>query len=256
MIIIFCRLLQWPLSKIRQPTVIAEVIGGILLGPTVMGRIPGFTQTIFPSASIPALTLVANVGLVLFLFLVGLEVDLRLLFANWKVAISVGALGMAIPFGLGCAIAYGLYHQFHKEPGLVPISFGTYMLFVGVAMAITVSLTLSHPPLLHVDFILLQGKWCGVLTANTGISRALSHLDGAQASNDSGRYHCTVSWNFERYRRLDPTCGMRCVGQRSRRPYSTLGAVGLRRLCSIHRLSCAIDLFVDTAERRQYRSRA
>ena len=86
----------------------------------------------------PTLSLAANVGLVLFLFLVGLEVDLRLMLSNWRVAFSVGAAGMALPFGLGCAIAYGLYHQFRNEPGLVPISFGTYMLFVGVAMAITV----------------------------------------------------------------------------------------------------------------------
>ena len=45
---------------------------------------------------------------------------------------------MALPFGLGCAIAYGLYHQFRDDKGLVPISLGTYVLFVGVAMAITV----------------------------------------------------------------------------------------------------------------------
>lgn len=72
-IIIFCRLLHWPLSKIRQPRVIAEVIGGVLLGPSVMGRIPGFTTTIFPSAATPNLTLVANIGLVLFLFIVGVR---------------------------------------------------------------------------------------------------------------------------------------------------------------------------------------
>ena len=47
---------------------------------------------------------------------------------------------MALPFGLGCAIAYGLYHQFRSEKGLVPISIGTYLLFIGVAMAITVGL--------------------------------------------------------------------------------------------------------------------
>lgn len=88
----------------------------------------------------PTLSLAANVGLVLFLFLVGLEVDLRLMLTNWRVALSVGAAGMALPFGLGCAISYGLYHQFRGDPGLVPISFGTYMLFVGVAMAITVTL--------------------------------------------------------------------------------------------------------------------
>ena len=87
----------------------------------------------------PNLSNVANLGLILFLFLVGLEVDLRLLLRNWRIALSVGAAGMVLPFGLGCAIAYGLYHQFRADPGIVPISFGTYMLFVGVAMAITVT---------------------------------------------------------------------------------------------------------------------
>ncbi len=132
----------------RQPRVIAEVIGGILLGPSVLGRAPGFTNAIFPAASIPTLTMAANVGLILFLFLVGLEVDLRLLVSNWRIALSVGAAGMALPFGLGCAIAYGLYHQFRTDPGLVPINFGTYMLFIGVAMAITVRLLpvyFQHP---------------------------------------------------------------------------------------------------------------
>lgn len=117
---------------------IAEVIGGILLGPSVMGRLPGFKNAIFPAASMPNLTLVANIGLILFLFLVGLEVDLRFLVSNWRVALSVSAAGMALPFGLGCGIAFGLYHQFRDDSGLAPISFGTYMLFIGVAMAITV----------------------------------------------------------------------------------------------------------------------
>lgn len=138
-IIVFCRLLHWPLSKLRQPRVIAEVIGGILLGPSVMGRIPGFKDAIFPTESMPALTLVANLGLVLFLFLVGLEVDLRFLVSNWRIALSVGAAGMALPFGLGCAIAWGLYGEFRTEASSVPIDFPVYMLFIGVAMAITVS---------------------------------------------------------------------------------------------------------------------
>jgi Kef-type K+ transport system membrane component KefB len=139
-ILIFCRLLQWPLSRIRQPRVIAEVIGGILLGPSVMGRIPGFKDAIFPTAGMANLNLVANIGLTLFLFIVGLEVDLRIAINNWKVALSVGVAGMALPFGLGCAIAVGLYKEFSDEPGLVPIDFGVFMLFIGVAMAITVGL--------------------------------------------------------------------------------------------------------------------
>ncbi|KAK7518899.1 Sodium/hydrogen exchanger family-domain-containing protein [Phyllosticta citriasiana] len=136
-IILFCRALHWPLAKLRQPRVIAEVIGGILLGPSVMGQIPDFTETIFPTASMPNLTLVANIGLVLFLFLVGLEVDLRFLVSNWKIALSVGLAGMALPFGLGAGISYGLYHDFNSEKGVVPVDFGVFLLFIGVAMAIT-----------------------------------------------------------------------------------------------------------------------
>ncbi|KAK0267060.1 hypothetical protein LTR35_016638, partial [Friedmanniomyces endolithicus] len=136
-ILIFCRLLHYPLALLRQPRVIAEVLGGILLGPSVMGRIPGFTNAIFPTPAMPGLSLVANLGLIMFLFLVGLEVDLRYFVSNWKVAVSVGAAGMALPFGLGCAIARGLYNDFQDEPGTVPIEFGTYMLFIAVAMSIT-----------------------------------------------------------------------------------------------------------------------
>ncbi|KAI8937424.1 hypothetical protein NX059_005148 [Plenodomus lindquistii] len=136
-IIIFCRALNWPLSKIRQPRVISEIIGGILLGPSVMGRIPGFQDSIFPEASMPNLNLVANLGLTLFLFIIGLEVDLRFLVGNWKSALNVGVASMAIPFGLGCAIAVGLYNEFKDEPGTVPVDFPIFMLFIGVAMAIT-----------------------------------------------------------------------------------------------------------------------
>ncbi|MCJ1430415.1 K(+)/H(+) antiporter [Sticta canariensis] len=164
-IIIFCRILHFPLSKLRQPRVIAEIIGGILLGPSVFGRIPGFTDAIFPTASMPTLTLAANLGLVLFLFLVGLEVDLRLLLSNWRVALSVGAAGMALPFGLGCAIAYGLYQQFRNDPSLVPIGFGTYMLFVGVAMAIT-----AFPVLCRIltELKLLQTQ-VGIVVLSAGV---------------------------------------------------------------------------------------
>ncbi|KAH6620076.1 Sodium/hydrogen exchanger family-domain-containing protein [Boeremia exigua] len=136
-IIIFCRVLGWPLSKLRQPRVISEIIGGILLGPSVFGRIPGFTEAIFPTESMTNLNLVANLGLTLFLFIIGLEVDLRFLLSNWKVALNVGVISMAIPFGMGCAIAVGLYNEFKDEPGMVDIDFSIFMLFIGVAMAIT-----------------------------------------------------------------------------------------------------------------------
>ena len=58
--------------------------------------------------------------------------------SNWRLALSVGVAGMALPFGLGCAISWGLYHQFRDEAGIVPVNVGVYMLFIGIAMAITV----------------------------------------------------------------------------------------------------------------------
>lgn len=106
------------------------------MGPSVMMRIPGFQETIFPVASMPVLNMAANLGLILFLFLVGLEVNMRLFLGNWRVALSVGLAGMILPFGLGCAVAYGLYNEFRNDPGTVPISFPVYMLFVGTALAV------------------------------------------------------------------------------------------------------------------------
>ncbi|KAK9448993.1 Cation/H+ exchanger [Limtongia smithiae] len=137
LILVVCRALHYPLSYLRQPRVIAEVIGGIVLGPSVMGHVPNFNATIFPTASMPIVTLVANLGLVFFLFLVGLELDLAMAWKNLQISGSVAALGMAIPFALGVGVSRGLYNQFHTEEATQQISFGLYALFVGVAMAIT-----------------------------------------------------------------------------------------------------------------------
>lgn len=73
-IIIFCRLLYFPLKYFGQPRVISEVIGGIVLGPSVMARIPGFQKAIFPAESMPVLSNVANLGLIIFMFITALEV--------------------------------------------------------------------------------------------------------------------------------------------------------------------------------------
>ncbi|RPB25878.1 hypothetical protein L211DRAFT_821785 [Terfezia boudieri ATCC MYA-4762] len=164
-IIITCRLLHWPLSKLRQPQVIAEVIGGIILGPTIMGRIPGFNLSIFPDESKPLLTLVANLGLVLFLFLVGLEVDVRMLLSNLKIAASVSAAGMILPFGLGAAIAYGLHSEFKDDPGTNNVRFGVFVLFIGVAMAITAFPVLAR---ILTELKLLQSS-VGTIVLSAGV---------------------------------------------------------------------------------------
>lgn len=120
----------------RQPRVIAEVISGICLGPSVLGRVPGFTDTIFPKQSIEPMKLVANVGLVLYMFLVGLELDPRSFFADMKKTAMISLAGMVIPFALGSAMSWGLYVQLLDNSDQVP--FTSFLLFTGVAMSITV----------------------------------------------------------------------------------------------------------------------
>ncbi|KAJ3543077.1 hypothetical protein NMY22_g3272 [Coprinellus aureogranulatus] len=132
-IILFSQILALALGRIRQPRVIAEVIGGILLGPTVMGRIPNFKQSIFPDESMPLLNLTATIGLILFLFLVGLEIDTRMLKRSIKVSAAVSVGGLIIPLGLGAALGVGVYRNF-IDPS---VNFGYFLLFTAVAIGIT-----------------------------------------------------------------------------------------------------------------------
>jgi Kef-type K+ transport system membrane component KefB len=113
--------------------VISEVIAGILLGPSVMGRVPHFTSRIFPTASIPHLSLVSTIGLVLFLFMVGMEVDWSLFkrgSGNLRLSGSISIVGMIIPFALGAAVSKGVYDKFVDES---TVDFGTFLLFIGTA---------------------------------------------------------------------------------------------------------------------------
>lgn len=102
-------------------------------GPTAFGRIPGFKQHIFPLDSIPYLSLVANIGLCLFLFLVGLEIDTAVIKKNARLSITVALAGMTLPFGLGAGLSVPLYHKF-IDPS---VKFTNFMLFTGVAYSIT-----------------------------------------------------------------------------------------------------------------------
>lgn len=127
------QLLAVVLSRLRQPRVIAEVIGGVILGPSVMGRIPGFKKNIFPDESIHLLSLTASIGLILFLFLVALEIDTRLIRRNIVASASVSIAGLVIPLGLGAALGVGVYNQFISKD----VNFGYFLLFVAVAVGIT-----------------------------------------------------------------------------------------------------------------------
>jgi Kef-type K+ transport system membrane component KefB/nucleotide-binding universal stress UspA family protein len=142
LILFVTRLLTLPFSKLGQPTVIAEVVGGILLGPSALGHIPGFSETLFPEWSLGFLETVSELGLVLYLFLVGLELDVRALWKNKQrwVAISVG--GVALPFALGAAASVHFYSvmlagEEFASGQLSPPPFSSFLLFTGIAMSIT-----------------------------------------------------------------------------------------------------------------------
>lgn len=138
-IIAFTQALSSIFKYLRQPRVIAEVIGGILLGPTVLGRIPHFTETIFPAQSLSYLNLIATIGLVLFLFLVGMEVDVGVIKRDWKAAVFVSMAGLVLPFGAGAGIAVAIYDNFIDKEN---VNFGHFLLFVGVAGKSLVHLSL------------------------------------------------------------------------------------------------------------------
>jgi Kef-type K+ transport system membrane component KefB len=121
--------------------VIAEVIGGICLGPSVLGNIPGFTKTIFPKSSLPFLSLISNIGLILYLFLVGLELDPKVFFGDIRKSLVISIAGIILPFSLGLGVSYGMFHYL-LVPNLNDVPFTSFMLFTGITMAITVRLRL------------------------------------------------------------------------------------------------------------------
>ncbi len=133
-IIIVSRIFGFLFGKIHQPTVIGEIIAGIALGPSLLGLIfPEFSSALFPEKSLDNLSLLSQVGLVLFMFMVGMELDLKVLKNKVKDAVVVSNAGILIPFTLGIGLAYFIYQHFAPE-GVPFLSFG---LFLGMAMSIT-----------------------------------------------------------------------------------------------------------------------
>jgi Kef-type K+ transport system membrane component KefB len=116
-----------------QPAVIGEMAAGILLGPSLLGRVaPGAMNNLFPSASLDSLHTFSQVGLVLFMFLVGLEVPTSAIRGFGKSVVFTSVASVAAPFLCGGAMAWELYP--HLGAGASPLPF---TLFLGAAMSIT-----------------------------------------------------------------------------------------------------------------------
>ena len=111
---------------------IAEVTAGIVLGPSVLGRLwPGAASALFPETSLPVLKALSQLGLVLFMFLVGLELDPKLLSGRKYSAVVISHTSIAVPFLLGSVAALGL-HAAYSRPGVALLPF---VLFLGTAMS-------------------------------------------------------------------------------------------------------------------------
>jgi Kef-type K+ transport system membrane component KefB len=120
--------------KLGQPAVVGEMVAGILLGPSLLGLVaPRAFAFLFPVDSLGVLGLLAQIGICLFMFTVGMELDLSRVRRTAQTALAVGHAGIVVPYLLGVALAYFLYADF-AAPGA---SFTTFALFMGISMSIT-----------------------------------------------------------------------------------------------------------------------
>ena len=133
-IITAARLLGLLARKIHQPLVIAEVVAGILLGPSLLGAVaPEFKAALFPAASLGVLGMLSQIGLILFMFLVGLEMDLGMLRGRGHTSVLISHTSIVVPFALGAVLALYIYPVL-SEPS---VAFSSFTLFMGAAMSIT-----------------------------------------------------------------------------------------------------------------------
>ena len=133
-IIIVARFFGWVFKKIGQPTVIGEIIAGIVLGPSLLGMyFPEFSATLFPVESLGNLKFLSQIGLILFMFVIGMELDLKVLKNKANEAVVISHASIIFPFALGIGLAYFVYESFAPEE----VKFLSFALFMGIAMSIT-----------------------------------------------------------------------------------------------------------------------
>src|ERR1044071_9686319 len=133
-ILIAARLVGAFFLKIGQPAVIGEMVAGIIFGPSLLGMIsPGVQAFLFPASSLDFLKLLSQIGVIVFMFVVGMDLNVRYLRQKAHAAVLVSHASIIVPFFLGITLALLIY------PSLAPahISFTAFALFIGVAMSIT-----------------------------------------------------------------------------------------------------------------------
>jgi len=133
--IIFCaRTFGFIFSRIGLPSVVGEIFAGLFLGPSFMGNwFPNFNTFLFPLESLGNLQFLSQVGLVLFMFVIGMELDLKVLKNRVNEALIISHTGIFISFSLGVYLAYSLYETFTPEN----VPFISFALFMGTALSVT-----------------------------------------------------------------------------------------------------------------------
>ncbi|UOU98153.1 cation:proton antiporter [Chryseobacterium daecheongense] len=133
-IILVARLFGWICMKIKQPTVIGEMIAGIVLGPSLVGMyFPEFSAFLFPKESLGNLQFLSQIGLILFMYIVGMELDLSVLRKKAHDAVVISHASIIIPFALGIGLSYYVYQEFAPDG----VQFTSFALFIAIAMSIT-----------------------------------------------------------------------------------------------------------------------
>ena len=145
-ILALCKLLGLLLAYFKQVQVIGEILAGIIVGPTVLGQSHWWSTYIFPSATVSAasnnyITLAADIGIVLFMFYVGLDLNETLVRKQWKRAMPVAAAAIAFPFCLGLALSVWLY-PVNNDLLAKPVGKTAFYLFLGSSMSATTHSTL------------------------------------------------------------------------------------------------------------------
>lgn len=143
-IMVAARLAGGLMRRIGQPAVIGEIIVGLLLGKSLLGAFPGHLEShLFPTDVQPYLSALAQVGLVIFMFLVGLEIDTSMLRGRIRLTASVSLGSIALPFALGLAVAFHLYGSHDlvaslTHPGQIhQVKQLSFVLFLGASMSVT-----------------------------------------------------------------------------------------------------------------------
>ncbi|BAY31227.1 sodium/hydrogen exchanger [Nostoc carneum NIES-2107] len=128
------RLVGLGFKSIKQPLVIGEIVAGIMLGPSLFGLIaPSVAATLFPPEAVPFLNVLSQVGLIFFMFLIGLELNPRYLSGQLETAVLTSHVSILVPFSLGTLLAVLLYPLVSNAS----VSFTAFALFLGAAMSIT-----------------------------------------------------------------------------------------------------------------------